>query len=617
MAVDNSIPPTVPAGNPNDPAFQYIDTIEYKKMVTKIKDLCSVMQEWNSKSVATRRLRYVEVDIEGERKAGRLQPDELYIPMHIIDKNIRREQSSYVQYVAQSPRAVCLTDMQTPAAETSLVETDVSKRLRYEGWQIPIFQCIDGFQQDGYGIMEVVYDESKPGHVAHEFVQLGDFGYIADTRNIQDCEMLGRNYYFSRTKLLSLAKNPESGWNATEIMRVIEGQPTSNFSDSVVDNKDKSLYCFTKVTFRLRGIVYVAWANESKCNDWAKPPVPLFLGRRQADNTPLGKMKSMFTGVPSTKEQYETDYPYILFPYLISENDTVSQLHGRAFLDEDVQEGASSLMSSYVTAHRRAAQPYFSKDTDDPNADLMLQKNVYFAAGALINAKIKQFQLTAPNAEVMNSIQALIASNQDETAQINFAAMNRKDSRKTAEEIKASTQAASALSTVQVVLFSNALREMYSKMFRIIQNRVNAGLILDVDQQVKPLYQRQYLVRPAGDVDVIERQQTIQMMQQAWPVLQNTPCNIAFMCDLLSKMFPEQAAKYISIINQAQQQQQSQQARMMNQAVNTAKQVAGGIIKLSEHPEMFSDTGRIHAFPIVQEAAKELKPLIQANGQNK
>src|SRR5690606_22577792 len=119
------------------------------------------------------------------------------------------------------------------------------------------------------------------------------------------------------------------------------------------------------------------------------------------------------------------------------------------------------------------------KDTDDPNADMLMQKNVYFEQGALINAKIRQFQLTAPSAEVMNAIQALVSANQNETSQVNFAERNTKDSRKTATAIMSAEKASAQLSTVQVVLFSTALRELYSLMFNIIQSRILAGLITD------------------------------------------------------------------------------------------------------------------------------------------
>jgi len=603
-----------------DPSLEYIDTIDYKKMQRRIKDLVSVMSELNTKSVASRRLRYVEIDIEGERKAGRLQPDELYIPQHIIDTNIRREQSSYVQYVTQSPRAVVLSDKYTPSMNPSLIERDASARMRYDGWQLPLYSCIDGMQQNGYGIMEVVYDEDKPGHVSHEFVQLGDFGYVADTRSLQETEILARSYFFSRTKLLSLANNPKFGFDLTQVMKIVEGEPTNGLSDAVIDSKDKSLYKIDKVMFRVGGVVQVAWTCESRCDDWVRPPVPLFIGRRKPDVSPEGQIKSQMTGIPATQEAYETDYPYILFPYLISENDTISQLKGRVYLDQDCQEAVSSLLSSYCTAHRRASGLYFSKDTDDPNADLAMQKNVYFEPGALINSKIKQFQLTAPDAGVIQAIETIVGANQQETSQVNFAAMNRRDSRKTATEISAASQSAASLSTVQVVLFSQALRQMYSLMFEIFQSRILAGLVQDIDPQVKQLYSRSYNVRPSGDTDVIERQQLIQQMQQAWPVIQNTPCNVVFMCNMIEKMFPEQAQKYVQILQQAQQQQQQQQqaqqqqaqsaqGQAMQQAIGMAQTVGQEIIKMSKHPEFFSETGLMHVFPIIENAATTIQNM--------
>lgn len=116
-----------------DPSTDYIDTVDYKNLELKIKNLHSVSNELTNKVVASRKLRYVEIDIESERSAGRLQPDELYVPQHIIDTNIRREQSSYVQYVTQSPRAVIVCDPDTPSEDTSIIERDLSTKLRYDG----------------------------------------------------------------------------------------------------------------------------------------------------------------------------------------------------------------------------------------------------------------------------------------------------------------------------------------------------------------------------------------------------------------------------------------------------------------------------------------------------
>jgi hypothetical protein len=148
---------------------------------------------------------------------------------------------------------------------------------------------------------------------------------------------------------------------------------------------------------------------------------------------------------------------------------------------------------------------------------------------------------------------------------------------------------------------------MYDLMFNIVQSRVLSGLITDIEPSVKALYQYKYSVKPSGSTDVIERQQQVQAMMQAWPVIQNTPAAVQFLMDMLQKMFPDNAANYIQIIQQAQQQQQSQQAQQMQQGMAAVKQMASGIVNLSQHPEMFSDTGRIHALPVIQQAAQQIQ----------
>src|SRR6202000_3242953 len=80
---------------------EYIDSVAYEAWQDKLKDVINVTDELQARCMVSRKLRYAEVDIEGEKKASRLAPDELYIPRHIIDTNIRREQPAYIQYVTQ------------------------------------------------------------------------------------------------------------------------------------------------------------------------------------------------------------------------------------------------------------------------------------------------------------------------------------------------------------------------------------------------------------------------------------------------------------------------------------------------------------------------------------
>ena len=513
-----------------------------------------------------------------------------------------------------------MTNIAASATPTSVIEKDVTDKIRYEGYQTALFACIDGMQQNGYGVREVVLDDTKPGGLASEFVAYGDFGMAKDTKNIQEAEMVTRNYYFSKTALLAMVRTEEVVDELTGQTKIVEA--ADSFSQKQVDlicakepsgsisSKDKSLYKIQKLMFRRGGVVQVAWACEETCDDWLRAPRPLFTGRKEAVVNPMTNQPQVdpITGVMSSKDVYETLYPYFLYPYLITENDTINMLKGRAYLDQDTQQATTSLVSSYCTGHRRAAGLYFSKDVSDPNDDIMLQKNIFFKSGAIINSKVSQFQLSPPSGDTLNAVNALITMNKAETSQVNFAAQNRQDSRKTATEVNASMQTQQSLSTVQVVLFSNSLRAEYSYIFGIIQSRVLTGLIV-VTPELFAMYQQQYIIKPSGDTDVIERQQLINAMMQAWGVMQNTPAAMAFLSDMLTKMFPESAPRYLQILQQAQEQQQSQQAQQMQQGMAAMQQMAGGIVQLSKQTEMFSDVGKLHALPVLQQAARTIEGM--------
>ena len=598
---------------------EYINTAEYSKLENKLTELKSILEDLTDKSIASRRLRFAEVDIEVEREAGRVQPDELYIPVHTIDTNIRREQSAYIQYLVQSPRAVITKDKFDPATDMSLLDIDLTNKLRYDGWQMPMFANVDGFQANGYGVMEIVQDLTNPGEVGFEQVQLENFAFVADTRDIQAAELLGRTYHFTKTKLLALCGdplNPKDGdWDREQVEKVVSTDSQASTAEPLesADDKDKSLYRVQKVQYRINSIVNVGWACIGVADDWLRKPRPLYLGRRQlSQQNVIQQGLSRLTGqIPPSENVYEKEYPYVVFQYLISENDTISHLKGRIFLDQDVQEGVASLLSSTCTQARRAAGMYFSEDTDDPNADLLMDKNVYFKPGCLIPKKVQAFKIDAPDPGIFSAIQILVSGNQQETSQVNFAeSNNQRDSRKTAAAIKESQAQRQTLTTIQVVLFSLALRQLYQKACEIIKSRVICGLI-KVKPELMPLYQKEFYVKPSGDVDVIEKQQLLQMMQQAWPVMQQTPAASLFLCDMIEKSFPDSAARYIQVIQQAQQQQQSAQAQQQQQMMQFAQDVGKRIIELSKHTDWFSDVGKLHAVPIIEQYANQIEHMAE------
>lgn len=493
------------------------DYIKYDDAAKEIHRLNSHLQTQATKADEHRLLRHPTIDIDAEQRSGHLAPDELYIPLHLVDMNIRREQARYVSYISSSRRVAIFKSLNDVTFDSTVLEEDFTDKARYTGWQTSIFRIIDSMQLHGYGVAEVSFDVTKPGHFAVNDVNFEDLGLPEDARDIQACEMIVHRHYFTDLQLKRMAETDD--FNKEQVNNLDFKELAENYSLMEVQ----------KVLFKKNNVVYVGWACIDRCNDWVRKPRPLFLGKRQQG-----------------EELFETQYPYVLFPYNINEDTTISLMKGRAELDEYAQESATSLLSSFVTAHRRASGLYFAKDNNDPN-NTNVQTSVFFTPNALIDSNIKQFQLSPPDSSIMGAIQTILGQNMQETSQVNFAAMNRKDSRKTATEVQAATSEAQALSASQVALFSIALKKVYTQCWNIYRLRTIEGLI---QASIPPNFftDHEYSIRPAGDADVIERQEKINKMMQAWPVVQQTGAASLFLKRFVSMLFPEDGQAYVQAI---------------------------------------------------------------------
>ena len=437
-----------------------------------------------------------------------------------------------------SRRSAIFTSITEPTAATGELERDFTDKTRYSGWQVPLFKVIDGMQLHGYSVAEVQFDEDMPGHFAIEAVNYEDFGFPEDTRDIQACEMIVHRHYFTAIQLLDMVE--VDNFNEDIVDMLVEGHGQAP--------EIESLYQVEKVLFRHDNKIHVAWSCNAKCDDWLRDPRPLYLGRRD------GEML-----------QDETQYPYVIFPYNIHEDSAVQNATGRAFADRTTQETITSLMSSFVTAHRRASNFYFAKDNEDPN-NTNIQTSVKFQNGALIDANIKQFQLRPPDPSMIGALQSLMSQNAQEQSQINYAAMNRQDSRKTATEIQAASSEAQMLSSTQVSLFSIALKDVYEWCWRIYQSRVIAG-VLRPAASLDMYLNHEFNIKPAGDVDVIERQEKSQKMMQAWGVVSQTALAPVFLQNMMRLMFPDEGESYAEMLQVGNEKDQLIQQLM--QIVNS------------------------------------------------
>ena len=512
------------------------DLTKYEDASTNIQNLIDVIESLEDVADTNRSSRKLDINVEAERVDGHLDEDEFLVPAHIIDTNIRREQSKYVAYVTGSRRSAIFTSIGQPTTATGELERDFTDKTRYAGWQVPLFKIIDGMQLHGYSIAEVQFDEDMPGHFSVEAVNYEDLGFPEDTRDIQACEMLVHRHYFTALQLRDMVDNDDFNEDIVDIL--LDDKPDEGHHIDL-----ESLYEVEKVLFKKEGKVFVGWSCCAKCDDWLRDPKPLYLGRRSGEFL-----------------QDEVNYPYVVFPYMIQEDSAVRNAVGRAFLDRTTQETVTSLMSSFVTAHRRAANFYFAKENEDPN-NTNIQTGVKFQPGALIDANIKQFQLTPPDTSMIAAIQTIMGQNSQEQSQVNYAAMNRKDSRKTATEIQAASSEAQQLSSTQVSLFSIALKDVYEWCWKIYRSRVIAGVIRPA-ASLDLFVNHEFSIKPAGDVDVIERQEKAHKMMQAWGVIAQTALAPMFLQNMMRLMFPDEGESYAAMLQTGNEKDQLLQQLM-------------------------------------------------------
>lgn len=491
--------------------------LDYTYAAQKIRGLVTEGHTLSNNAQARRQIRYVEVDVEKKRMGGQLAIDDVYIPCRIADVNILREQPNYVSYIRGGRRAAVFKSPENPIFDASLLEADFTKRVRYDDWSNAFYRTIDCMENHGYAVMEVMFDTTKPGHFRNEEVCYEDFLLAKDARDIQNQEILGRCFHFTRSKLESLVKS--DNFNADQIEKI---------SIKTEEFPEKSLYDVQKIMFRQEGVIMVAWSCSDMCDDWLREPRPLYLG---VDD-------------PATKQPMpETEYPFVLFPYQISEDPVIANLKGRVFKDEYIQEAVTSLTSSTVTAYRRASMPIFTRDDDMPNSNSDIEQ-INLKPGAVINRKLKTFQMAYPDPTMLGAIQALTTQASQEAGQVNYAANNRQDSRKTATEVASAGDEKALLSVTQIALYSTSVAGVLRMDWRIYSSRVRVGAI---PPSVNPeVYGMKFILDPSGDSDVIERQEKISNMQKTWPVVQNTAIANIFLQKLLTLMFPEDAGIYNS-----------------------------------------------------------------------
>lgn len=501
------------------------DTADFEKFKARVNEVIAEWGQNESTAIEARRtVRRFDNNTEALQASGELNADETKIPRRVIHANIMREKPSYAAYIEQSTRLVLFKAKDQPDLETAPLADWFTAGMRYTGWNTPWHATIDGMLLHGGTFIEVRLDSTKPFGIALEAVPRDGLIIPCKTRkSIQRVEMILRMFEYMPMELEAMVQS--AGFSAVEVERLLE------------KSKDKErqtpVKCY-RVFMKRGGVVHDAWYTEG-AQSYLRgvEPVNMFPQRGEDGNIVVGKPL--------------TSYPFFYAQYEIIEDELLLNVKGRAMLDLADQDALTGLWSSTVNGAKKASNVYASRRLNpanpEGNAAAVLQPN------KASPDELNFFQANFPPADLLSIAQALTTENMSGIGQVDFAANNRQDSRKTAREIAAATQQAGLLSGVRLVPFSNCIRETYDFVWEVLTWLVGINAVKP-PTNIAHYFQMEYYVFPAGDTEVIQRAEKLAALQAFYPVVAATPIGPLVLSKIIELQFPIEAPKWNSTLAQ-------------------------------------------------------------------
>lgn len=616
VAVDAGIEaPIQPLEEDKDFITEYLkdkkdELFTFSKARTKLNHLVT---QWNDevKKTEQRRLeRDVDIDVEELRASGKLDEDETLVPDRVIDTNIQREQPPYINYLKNSRRLGIFTCLSNPDQVTQRLELEFTQGMTYISWETAHFKTLDGTQTHGWDAVEIVFDLDKPLHAGIEQIGHDKLFFPKSCLDLQTAPFIVRAFDVTVVTLLNFVKN--FGFDKKQVEMVI-----SKVKDGI--NEPETIRIYKKYC-KYEGQVYVSWFSLTDgCDDWLKAPIPLFLGishkvkvTKMVDQ--IDPMTGVPTQVPQEQEEWKdtpiTQYPIFIQFYKETEKQQIIEHKGRVFYDKYKQEAQTAILSGFINGLTRASSMFASVGAEDGSGSAVKEiQGLKLTGGRILDKPVNFWHPDYPDPMVIKSLQYLDVSNDQEVGQLNFAATNRQDSRKTAKEISASQEQQQLLNSVQLTMFSTHIRSIYSLVWLIVQsqalqgaikfllipkqrpvnNPITSSPVIDMNTgqpQLETYYENDfetikqvYDVRAAGDVDVIQKSEKVAQMKQDWPVISQTPLALPFLAEMLRLQYPDTGEKWAGELLKS-----GTEITNLKAMVNSLAQVIMGMAKTN--PEM-------------------------------
>lgn len=509
---------------------------EFTRLHTEHSTRMAVIEE-------NRTLRKNLVDVEAMRSAGELQPGETFVGVRVIDQNISREVPTYLQFIKGARRMGIFQPIKQAQLPVEQLEVAITTVLQYPDWELDYIRWIDGGLLHGYDFVEIVYDTTKPGHVAVNHIGADNLLCSLQGESLEQSPIVGRGYSVSVVDLDAyVAAETFTNAEAVNNLRAyVEQQQGST----------QTAFCTVyKCLFKVGGVVHSVWYSRD-VNAQLSEPIPYMNGTTRVETTQVLVPDTM-ESVPQTQvvDVPETEYPFVMFSPSITEEKKISAQYGHAVKSEYVQDSISGLTSAGINGCRAASLTQWAPAEGGAYqaGGVAKQVDTEMKQGKIWDRPMKPWTAPWPDPTLFRALDHLDTGNSAANNQISWAVNNRQDSRKTATEIQSANQTSSQISSVQMLYLSIPLRKVVTKAYTIIKGCVQKGR-LDFGIPAE-LFAADYIIKSAGDIDYVQRQERVASMQQDWPIVANTGAAQVFLSDYLRERYPATAQRYIEAMAQ-------------------------------------------------------------------
>lgn len=520
-----------------------ISMLEYSQAVPVLQQLLSANGPTEITEEVSRRARANLVDIPALKATGDLQPGQTYIGVRLIAQNIATALPPLLSYIKNSPRMATFSP-----GDNSYLDQEFTRVLQYPMWEVPYIQVLDSAEQNGMGYLIVRNDESKVGNVAFEYSNYSDVIYDRRVEDLQDSPAILIRHRITRVAFFD--------WDAKEGFNK-ESQAyqavLKMLFDPTLGQNDVSIYeMYTKV----RGFVYRGWYYNTG-GDWLLSPSEFSNGvmveTPQLDIDPNNP--AIMGEVPTVpKPATRVDYPVVPKYYEITSNMRNEWLKGRGELDYAKQEAASQMFTSTINGSLAASNTMWAPDGNNIDGGAPAQLELKIKNNAIWKTPMKAFHANYPDPMLLRTVETIVAQNAQENNQVAWAVNNRKDTRKTAAEIEAAEAQQQQLTGTSALVFSIFLRQLFTQAWPIVKSAALFGKIKflpDMDPETRKLtLEKQYEIKPAGDVDFVEKQQRLSNIQSDIPLFAGTPLEAELRREYIRLRYPEKFNLWGEMIGQ-------------------------------------------------------------------